>query len=138
LGGVAPRPLSRGRPGRYEAGCRSAISISAEISRSGAGGTGSRGSLCKIPRPFDQPYFINGAIAMACMAIGLFFLKFWKTTRDRLFAFFALAFWLLAFDRIVVDIVGQTETSSPEEYLPRLGAFLVIIVANIKKNRQKS
>ena len=82
--------------------------------------------------------FINGAIAMACMAIGLFFLKFWKTTRDRLFAFFALAFWLLAFDRIVVDIVGQTETSSPEEYLPRLGAFLVIIVAIIEKNRQKS
>ena len=30
------------------------------------------------------------------MAIGLFFLKFWRNTLDRLFAFFAVAFWLLA------------------------------------------
>ncbi len=59
-------------------------------------------------------------------------------TRDRLFAFFALAFWMLALDRIIVDSIGQTETFSPEEYLPRLGAFLIIIVAIIEKNRKKS
>jgi len=82
--------------------------------------------------------FINGAIALACMAIGVFFLKFWKNTRDRLFAFFALAFWMLALDRVIIDSIGQTETSSPEEYLPRLGAFLLIIVAIIEKNRKKS
>ena len=82
--------------------------------------------------------FINGAIAMACLAIGLFFLKFWKNTRDRLFAYFAVAFWMLALDRIIIDTIGQTETSSPEEYLPRLGAFLIIIVAIIEKNRKKS
>jgi hypothetical protein len=82
--------------------------------------------------------FINGAIAMACSAIGMFFLKFWKNTRDRLFALFAVAFWLLALDRIVIDIIGQSNTSSPEEYLLRLGAFLVIIVAIIEKNRKKS
>ena len=82
--------------------------------------------------------FINGAIAMACAAIGMFFLKFWKNTRDRLFALFAVAFWMLAVDRIIINAIGQTETSSPEEYLPRLGAFLVIIVAIIEKNRKKS
>ena len=54
--------------------------------------------------------FINGAIALACMAIGVFFLKFWKNTRDRLFAFFALAFWMLALDRVIIDSIGQTET----------------------------
>jgi hypothetical protein len=41
-------------------------------------------------------------------------------------------------NRIIIDTVGQSETLSPEEYLPRLGAFLIIIVAIIEKNRKKS
>ena len=34
--------------------------------------------------------FINGAIAMACLAIGVFFARFSKNTHDRLFAMFAV------------------------------------------------
>jgi uncharacterized protein DUF5985 len=81
--------------------------------------------------------FINGAIAMACVAIGVFFLKFWKNTRDRLFAMFAVSFWLLACDRIVIVGIGQSETSTPAEYLLRLAAFLLIIEAIVEKNRRK-
>ena len=82
--------------------------------------------------------FINGAITMACVAIGLFFLKFWKNTYDRLFAMFAVAFWLLAADRIVVAAIGQSIAASPAEYLLRLAAFVVIIAAIVEKNRKRS
>ena len=34
---------------------------------------------------------LGGATVMACFVVGLFFLRFWRTTDDRLFGFFALA-----------------------------------------------
>ena len=36
---------------------------------------------------------LSGALVMACLVIGLCFLRFWKTSRDRFFLYFALAFW---------------------------------------------
>jgi hypothetical protein len=82
--------------------------------------------------------FMNGAIAMACVAVGVFFLKFWKRTYDRLFGLFAIAFWLLASDRLVITIIGQSETSSAAQYSLRLAAFLVIILGIVDKNRRPS
>ena len=38
---------------------------------------------------------ISGAIVMGYGVCGLFFLRFWRTTRDRLFAIFSAAFWVL-------------------------------------------
>ena len=34
--------------------------------------------------------FLSGAITMGCATAGLFFLRFWKRTRGRLFIAFAL------------------------------------------------
>jgi hypothetical protein len=67
----------------------------------------------------------------------VFFLKFWKNTHDRLFGTFAAAFWLLASDRVVITIIGQSEPSAPAEYSLRLAAFLVIILGVIEKNRRR-
>jgi hypothetical protein len=78
--------------------------------------------------------FLNGAITMGCLASGLFFLKFWKNTHDRLFALFAVAFWLLALDRLLIVTSQTSEISSPIQYLARLGAFVVIICAIVDKN----
>ena len=39
---------------------------------------------------------VSGAMVMAYLAAGLFFLRFWRQTHDRLFAMFAAAFWILA------------------------------------------
>jgi len=36
-----------------------------------------------------------GAIAMACLTISLFFLRFWQKSRDRFFLFFAASFGLV-------------------------------------------
>lgn len=46
--------------------------------------------------------FIAGAITMAYAIAGLFFFKFWRETRDRLFAMFAVAFWILAVNYVVL------------------------------------
>ena len=42
------------------------------------------------------PAFVSGLIAMAYAVAGVFFLRFWRRTRDSLFAAFGLAFWLFA------------------------------------------
>ena len=36
-------------------------------------------------------YFLVGAMMTACFVISLFFLKFWKRTNDRIFAFFSFS-----------------------------------------------
>jgi hypothetical protein len=80
---------------------------------------------------------LSGAIIMGNIVVGLFFLRFWKRTRDRLFAMFAAAFWMLAVNRIVLaslDVQSEFRTSV---YVVRLAAFVLILVAIIDKNRQR-
>ena len=36
--------------------------------------------------------FMLGGLVMGCFVAGLFFLRFWRKTHDRLFAIFAIAF----------------------------------------------
>jgi hypothetical protein len=78
-------------------------------------------------------FLISGALSMAYLVAAMFFLKFWSTSRDRLFALFASAFALLALQRIVLPY-------APDHlnwlvYSVRVVAFLLIIVAIVDKNR---
>jgi hypothetical protein len=77
-----------------------------------------------------------GALAAASGIAGLFFLKFWRLSGDRLFAFFAVAFWLLGLTWIVLGVGNVAVESRHHVYLIRLAAFLLIIVAVIDKNRR--
>lgn len=80
--------------------------------------------------------FVSGGTAMACLAIGIFFLRYWRRTGDRLFGIFALAFWVFAVNRIVLVTVGdEQESVRTVVYLVRLAAFLLIIAAIVDKNR---
>jgi hypothetical protein len=80
--------------------------------------------------------FLWGALTMAGWVAGLFFLQYWRATRDRLFAFFAVAFWLLALSWMVLGAFEiQTETRH-YVYVIRLLAFLVLIVGILDKNRR--
>ncbi len=74
-------------------------------------------------------FFLGGA-SMACVVVGLFFLRFWRKTHDRLFAIFAIAFWVL-----LVNRVFQEEVRSLLFYTVRLVAFLLILLAILDKNR---
>jgi hypothetical protein len=81
--------------------------------------------------------FLSGALFTSYLAAGLFFLRFWKKTRDRLFAIFALAFWVFAVERMLLASTSPNDEFRPYVYLVRLSAFLLIIVAIIDKNRGK-
>jgi hypothetical protein len=78
---------------------------------------------------------IAGALAMGYLVAGLFFLRFWRETRDRLFLAFAVSFTLLAVQRVALALVGGTTDAALPLYGLRALAFLLIIAAIIDKNR---
>jgi hypothetical protein len=81
--------------------------------------------------------FLSGGVMFACWVAGLFFLRFWRRTHDRLFGLFALAFWLLALERVMLlalDPVWADETRA-YVYSIRSLAYLVILAAILEKNR---
>lgn len=82
--------------------------------------------------------FLLGLLTMGAGVIGLFFVRFWRSTRDPLFMFFAFAFWLLALNWALLAFVALNESQTPLLYLLRLGAFVMIIVAIGNKNRRMS
>ncbi len=81
--------------------------------------------------------FLSGAVMMAAAAIGLFFIRSWSWTRDRLFLLLGLAFWILSVERIVLSMVPAAHEFRPFVYLIRLSAFVLILVAIIDKNRNR-
>ncbi len=80
--------------------------------------------------------FLYGAGAMGCTVIGLFFWKFWRQSRDRLFLMFALAFWILAADRTVLGVVSFATEWREYVFLLRLLAFCLILYGILDKNRR--
>lgn len=80
-------------------------------------------------------HLMAGAIAMGYLVAGLFFLKFWRGVRDRLFLLFAVAFGMLAVQRVALALVADTPEAALPLYGLRLLAFLIIIIAIVDKNR---
>jgi Family of unknown function (DUF5985) len=78
-----------------------------------------------------------GAIAMCSLTIALFFLRFWRSTRDRFFFYFSLAFLIEALHRLLFGLRLQVYEDSPALYLIRLSAYCLIIFAIIDKNRRR-
>ena len=78
---------------------------------------------------------VVGAVAMASLVAALFFLRFWRTTHDRFFLLFSLAFAIDAATRFALSISGVTSEYEPLFYGSRLITFGLIIVAIIDKNR---
>jgi hypothetical protein len=70
-----------------------------------------------------------GALVMGSFVVGLFFLRFWRATRDRLFAMFALAFWALGVNWLGLAVLATIHEARTAFYLVRLVAFLLIIAA---------
>jgi len=79
-----------------------------------------------------------GAIAMAALVAGLFFLKFWQEGRDRLFLLFALSFFVEGINRTVLALSDRPNEGSPWCYGVRFLSYLLIIVAILDKNRAAS
>ena len=79
--------------------------------------------------------FLGGMVTLADFVIALFFVRFWTRTRDRLFAFFAVAFVLLGVQRIVLGVLREWGERSVPLYSLRLLAFVIIFAAIVDKNR---
>ncbi len=80
--------------------------------------------------------FLAGAITLGFMLAGLFFLRFWRKTRDGLFLAFACAFALLGFNQALIALTQIPVEERSPLYLFRLAAFALIIVAIWLKNRR--
>jgi uncharacterized membrane protein HdeD (DUF308 family) len=78
--------------------------------------------------------FLLGVIATSSVTAGLFFLKFWKKTRDSLFLAFGIAFLIEGANRTALLFVAHPDEGNPAIYIVRLFAFLLILAAILKKN----
>jgi uncharacterized membrane protein HdeD (DUF308 family) len=78
-----------------------------------------------------------GAIAMASWVAGLFFLRFWRDTRDRLFLYFAISFLVEGVNRAALGMSADPNEGRPFFYFVRLLSFLLILIAIVQKNLAK-
>ena len=82
--------------------------------------------------------FLSGAVALGFAACALFFLRFWKRTREELFLAFAVSFLLLGAGQTILALANIPTEERGSIYLLRLLAFLLILIAIYRKNRQSA
>jgi hypothetical protein len=82
--------------------------------------------------------YLHGALVFGCFVIGLKFLKYWRLSRDRFFIFFASAFWIFAIGWGLRSVVSTQGEHGHFAYLPRLFAFLLILIGIFDKNRRSA
>jgi len=80
---------------------------------------------------------LSGILIAEYATIALFFLRFWSKSRDRLFLMFAVAFVVLAVQRLAIAATQEILEKQAPLYLLRLVAFIVIIIAIVDKNRAR-
>lgn len=80
---------------------------------------------------------LSGAIAVSCLLAGLFFLRFWRSSGDRFFLYFALSFALEGLNRIALGLLVDANESNPLFYSVRVVAYGLIVVAIWQKNRRR-
>lgn len=81
--------------------------------------------------------FLNGAVVLGFAVCSLFFMRFYRRTRDELFLTFALAFALMGIGPAILVFGNIPTEERGSVYLLRLVAFLLILVAIYRKNRQR-
>lgn len=78
--------------------------------------------------------FLRGAEAMGFVVLAIYFLRFWRGTRDVLFLLFAVAFLLEGGSHAALGLEANPLEGRPAFYLPRLIAYLLIIAGVVSKN----
>ena len=78
--------------------------------------------------------FLLGATTMATLVAGLIFLRFYRRTHDRLFLFFAAAFWLESASRVWMWQRNPLDENETVIYIIRLVSYGLILAAILDKN----
>ncbi len=81
--------------------------------------------------------FLLGALTMGGWVAAAFFFRFWRSTKDRLFLFFAGAFLTLSVDWAALALTNPMAETRHYVFAIRLFAFLLIIVGIVEKNRKR-
>ena len=84
------------------------------------------------------PIFLMGVLATCFLVASLFFLRFWRDTRDSLFLAFALSFLIEGLNRIALLGAAHPNEGRVWTYLVRLLATLIILGAIVRKNYGRS
>lgn len=79
--------------------------------------------------------FLLGVVVTCSLAVGAYFLKFWRQTADQLFLGFGAAFVLEGLNRIAFLFVDEPGAENPAIYIVRLASYVLILVAIARKNR---
>lgn len=89
-------------------------------------------------RPMATNQLVAGLLIMGQAIAALFFARFYRDTRDRLFLFFAAAFAILSLQRLGLAIGLERGVLDPTwYYAARLLAFLVLLYGIFDKNRSR-
>jgi hypothetical protein len=81
--------------------------------------------------------FLAGMTTMGFLVIGLLFVRYWRRSHDGIFGWFAIAFLLLALNQGLPAFFDFVREEQSWVFVLRLLAFAVIIVAIVRKNREK-
>lgn len=82
-------------------------------------------------------HMLIGSIALGWALAGLFFLRFWRQTRDRFFLFFAASFWIESINRVALGLWERASETNPMFYGIRLVSYGLILLAIWQKNRPR-
>jgi hypothetical protein len=78
--------------------------------------------------------YLGGAVTLGYLVAGIFFLRFWRKTGDRLFFAFAVAFTLLSVNQILATFIGAGDENVAYAYVLRVLGFILILAAIVDKN----
>jgi hypothetical protein len=78
--------------------------------------------------------YLLGAMAMGCFAAALFFFRFFRDTRDRLFLWFGISFLVESLNRSLAAFHVFPLEDPPLYYGIRLLAYSLILWAIVEKN----
>jgi hypothetical protein len=82
--------------------------------------------------------FVLGGSMVACLAIALFFFRFWRKSGDRLFAAFAGAFLVFGANRLILTLTSEDGDGRIYSYALRFLAFMLVVWGVVDKNRAQT
>ena len=82
-------------------------------------------------------HFLSGSVMMASFTVALFFVRYWRKSRDRLFLFFCVAFLIFGLERVLIAWSGDPNSERTAAlYLIRCLGFVLILAGIVDKNRR--
>lgn len=81
-------------------------------------------------------YFMWGVLATGCLMVAIFFVHYWRSSRERLFVYFSAAFGLMTVQWVASALSGTDEEHHAYLLILRILAFICIIAGIVDRNRR--